>query len=545
LSEKELFVSLPKIQKYKNMKTHSLLLFLLLSATPLLAQREDDLYSLWYGSVAEYEGEGQYCMAPVNLMQQRNGDFFIATDFAMEPYSAQLLPVYLGNVFYKVSSSDYTLTDSLFQAVTDTVWPPYYLFARNPQGEGNIRANLEYDEESNSTFLRICHFYDDSYYINHEEDILSLLCEGRAYDEKNGYLMDCRGDIIVKYSVSSGGWVYDNYMARFGIDGTLKHRALFPENQGVVIPNMRVLEESPLQYYQWRGYNDNNLAIQVIDSAFHLQNTAVVNKLINEVPLPDTSGWVEYEYLDFGNDTEVIPLGGDEVLIAAQYVHDTGFDPMMADRGVAVAKYDMRTMQREGLVIFNDYPGWDNGANCLGLKRMSDGSVYFLYKGDGYPAETIIIVKMDADLNIEWKRFCKIVDIVLPSPLSYPILYDDGQGEEKGIAWTATGTRTSVEGYILILFLIHHDGTVGISESGITARPYAFYPNPVHSQLHMAFSPDVQPAQVELYDMQGRLVGSQRNSFEYVDMSPLSTGIYLMRVVMKDGQVYTEKVVKE
>ena len=68
---------------------------------------------------------------------------------------------------------------------------------------------------------------------------------------------------------------------------------------------------------------------------------------------------------------------------------------------------------------------------------------------------------------------------------------------------------------------------------------------PVKEQLQMQFSPDVQPAQVELYDLQGRLVRTQCNSFEQIDLGQLPTGTYTMRVIMEDGKAYSDKVVKE
>ena len=76
-------------------------------------------------------------------------------------------------------------------------------------------------------------------------------------------------------------------------------------------------------------------------------------------------------------------------------------------------------------------------------------------------------------------------------------------------------------------------------------RPYMFYPNPAQDQLRLQYSPDVQPTRVELYDLQGRLVRSQGSAFESVDMGQLPTGTYTMSVIMDDGQVFSDKVVKE
>ena len=155
-------------------------------------------------------------------------------------------------------------------------------------------------------------------------------------------------------------------------------------------------------------------------------------------------------------------------------------------------------------------------------------------------------MKMDTDFNVEWKRFFKTDNIrfVWGIPLFSPILYEDEQGEEQGVSWAAGGTDANNATY-LIYFFLNHDGTVSINESGIEVRPYAFYPNPTREQLYMHFSPDVQPKQIELYDLQGRLVRTQSKAFESIHMSQLPTGTYTMRVIMEDGKAYSDKVVKE
>jgi len=64
-------------------------------------------------------------------------------------------------------------------------------------------------------------------------------------------------------------------------------------------------------------------------------------------------------------------------------------------------------------------------------------------------------------------------------------------------------------------------------------------------KIHINYSPDVQPKQIELYDLQGRSVRVQNIGFEGVDMSRLPVGTYMMRVTLEDGKVFSEKVVKE
>jgi hypothetical protein len=195
-------------------------------------------------------------------------------------------------------------------------------------------------------------------------------------------------------------------------------------------------------------------------------------------------------------------------------------------------------------IVFNDYPGIYKPAECLGLKIMTDGTVYFLYKEEGYPDASFIAVKMDTNLNVEWKRFCKTDDIVM-SWLQYPILCKDEQGEEKSIAWVGSARKEGCDDTGFVFLYLNHDGTVGTSDGGIEVRPYCFYPNPTQDMLRMQYSPDVQPARVELYDLQGRLVRTQSKAFESIDMSQLPAGTYTLRVTLEDGSAYSDKVVKE
>ena len=491
-----------------------------------------ELYSL------VHQDMGGYGFGIESVAQQRDGDIIAVTTIYQ-------YPVILGNIFYKMSPESLSVTDSVF--VADTL-PPYYFFFRNPHGEGNLRTNLEYVEEVDSTYVRICHFSDNGFQINHDEDVMVALRKGIAYDEVDSYMIDCWGDIIMKYAIDRPDGNYDTYIARLDPDGTLKNQGLLYENRSAQLPRLRLFKESPLQYYQW-GYANadigpgKNLAVHVIDSLFN-KNTVVLNKILRAETIG--VGMVAYEWLRIGN-TDVIPIGGDEILVASKYESDTNFYPMTAEYGVAVAKFDIRTMQLKDYIVFNDYPGYYHEAQCLGIKQMPDGTVYFMYNEEGYPEESVIVVKMDTDLNVDSKRFFKTENVAMSgSQQPFVFLNEDEQGEVKGIAWVGYGKNTNTDQYGLTYFLLNHDGPVnGMDKFGIEARPYCFYPNPAHDQLQMQYSPDVQPAQVELYDLQGRLVRTQRGNFEHIDMGQLPAGTYTMRVVMEDGKSYLDKVVKE
>ena len=510
------------------MKKHLLLLFFALAALAMRAQN-NDMYAIlfhnWPGINLSFEG----------LMQQHDGDFII------DAWAIEITPNYdeipWGHAFYKISSTTPNITDSLFIAVI--ALQHNFYFTPNPHGEGNIRTHVEYHEECDSTFLRISHFSDNDLNVNPEEDVVVPLCEGFA--SGRGSCVDSNGQLILQYYKERDNMHYDEYAVRFGFDGTMKSRALLSENEiyGQGVGCLHILKESPMKYYQWGGaktYNHcwENILVYTLDSLFS-RNPVIISSIISE----------EDEYIYFDGDSEVIPAGGDDVLIGAKYVHETNpEDPMENEYGVIVAKYDLRTMQLMDYIVFNDYPGIYKPAECLGLKIMTDGTVYFLYKEEGYPDASFIAVKMDTDLNVEWKRFCKTDDIVM-SWLQYPILCKDEQGEEKSIAWVGSARKEGCDDTGFVFLYLNHDGTVGTSEGGIEVRPYCFYPNPTQDMLRMQYSPDVQPARVELYDLQVRLVRTQSKAFESIDMSQLPAGTYTLRVTLEDGKTYSDKVVKE
>ena len=525
------------------MKKILLLFVFAIAATNLHAQEKADFYSILY-----HEIPGHF-FNRIGLMHQHDGSIILNNYIFQRTESWQ--SILLGKALYKTSPISLTITDSLFIADTSSSCAYFIDFITpNPQGEGNIRASFEYHENCDSTFIRICHFPDDDLNINHEEDILTPLCDGYAYGGLNS-VVDCWGDLIMRYYKDRSDLCldcYDSYMARISPDGTLKYQdTLFTGDFYPINPSLRTLKESPLQYYQWgspdHDPDNNDLAICVIDSLFNT-NVVVINYVFSEEVI--NSNQIAYKYFCLNGDTQVIPIGEDEILVAAEYVSDTNFHGA-AEYGVAVVKYDLRTMQQKGYVLFDDHTGGHNGqAQCMDIKKMSDGTVYFIYKENGYPAESVQIVKMDTDLNMDWKRFCKTDNIDIFPMGGHSILYKDEQGEEQGIAWMGGGKTTgSNYGDNLVLFLLNHDGPVGLENYGIEVRPYAFYPNPAKERLHFEYSPDVQPAKVELYDLQGRLVGTQRSNFEDINVGQLPAGTYTLRVTMEDGKAYSDKAVKE
>ena len=149
------------------------------------------------------------------------------------------------------------------------------------------------------------------------------------------------------------------------------------------------------------------------------------------------------------------------------------------------------------------------------------------------------VTKYTDDLAIVWRKTFSLHDTHFV-PNGIVATHDGG----CFIAGTATneGAYIGINGWFALK--IGADGTVGSGEITVKDDVF-FYPNPVKDMLHLCTPPDVQPKQVELYDLQGRLVRSQGNTFETIDLGQLPAGTYTLRVTMQDGQTFSDKVVKE
>ncbi len=91
---------------------------------------------------------------------------------------------------------------------------------------------------------------------------------------------------------------------------------------------------------------------------------------------------------------------------------------------------------------------------------------------------------------------------------------------------------------------VNPEGLVG-SEEIIVNDLVIFYPNPVTDALQLHCPPGTKPVRVELYDVEGRQVLTQQTDLERIGMEGFSPGLYTLRVILDDGTVYTDKLVKQ
>ena len=225
-----------------------------------------------------------------------------------------------------------------------------------------------------------------------------------------------------------------------------------------------------------------------------------------------------------------------------------GWSPGLYDEVIVSMKLD----QNDSIVALSFIPHDSDSvralAFCHGMDKSDEGAFFvcngvydrivWQYQGEIDGLNRFTVTKTDADANIIWSRFYEDGEHVF-HPCSVMATSDEGC-LVTGRYWTLDKS----EAYLFVLKFFA-DGSLSVPKMEKFVRPYCFYPNPAKDQLRMQFSPDVQPKQVELYDLRGLLVRVQSDGFENIEMSRLPEGTYMMRVTLKDGKVFSEKVVKE
>ena len=194
------------------------------------------------------------------------------------------------------------------------------------------------------------------------------------------------------------------------------------------------------------------------------------------------------------------------------------------------------------------------GSTCMDL--VGDDSFYFYHTvgaphGTGYDwMNCFVVTKMDIDGNVIWQRYWDRYHPEHGMKVYYPNFITTTSDE--GCLVSGYSYYSDIYGSVrygsnpeIFMLKFFSDGTLSVPDMEAFVRPYAYWPNPAQDELHLQYSPDVTPTQIELHDLQGRMVRSQRNGLESLNLQGLSSGTYTMRVTLAGGKVFTDKVVKE
>ena len=403
-----------------------------------------------------------------------------------------------GRCLLKVSYDEARVVDSVID-YDSYIKSQNYLFDHNPNGEDCIFARIKSDIGGDSLCIS-----------RYDENFVSVCANVSVpLEEEAGYqTYYCLGndDFIMSYDVLD---LNGTFFSRYGFDGTLKNKVFYHDS---VCPihtyqggRLKVWNQERTEYLVC-GIGQGKFAYILMDSTLNIIDSATIYS--NASP----------HFMDsYDNDIENMD---DETYLLATHYRDVIRD------GILLAK---RSKTTHGNLKRINFPEADNQhQRIIGLGRSGNGDYYLVYKD-----ADLQVLRFDSDLNIIWERTYS-----LPDGYYYPSCMkalNNGGLAIGGMQTTGT----------VFMLIVNDDGTTDTPEMEGFVRPFMFYPNPAQDQLHLQYSPDVTPAQIELYDLQGRLVRMQSKSLESVDLQGLTARQYLMKVTMEDGKSYSDKVVKK
>ena len=475
----------------------------------------------------------------LSLVEKPNGDILADMYFRIKDPSTHAY-VNVRNGFYTLSKQGFCVADSTFlEANPDIIednTSSIPLLALNPEGEGYIYVKFLNNRVSSPgwdgfTWLEIYHADEN---LNFEAEPTMVPLEDTHIEASKGIILENDENLVVRYVLNRVP-----VLARIGLDGTLKDKQPLPDlfhGEEWNINGIVAYTDSPREYaiYGWdtTPEGDTTFLFHVVDSLFNLKET---------VAIENNQTW-PYRY--FNNMISMLPYDDETYYVVSQFTKETS---EQYRNGLRIVKYDKASHEELGETLFISQPIYTYLGYCafpIDLQKSYDGSLYLGYRTCGYAqGGSYCIVRLDTDLNTVWQRFFHAVSFYETFSFNRMKVLDKG---------VLIGAQHGYNNYMYngdypynTIFWLINDEYDDLEDQNVPIRPYAYYPNPAQSALHLQYSPDVQPACIELYDLQGRLVHKQNRGLEQIGLQGLTSGQYLIRVTMEDGKAYTDKVVKE
>ena len=452
-----------------------------------------------------------------NLLDHHNmGGYYVGFENLTEMHDGQLMAnVVLSNsagqgdygyCHLKVSRDDAQVLDSIIVEDNNIEYRSL-LFEPNRHGDDYVFVRFVRDATHGDS-LRISR-YDESF-APVSADVSIPLDETVSYQTRF-----CQGnnDFIVAYgAVGLGGMVF----SRYGFDGELKNKVFYHDSVCPISKFMdgrlKVWNEAGTEYLLC-GTGQGRFAYWILDSTLNVIDSATFKAY-------EGQGSLQF----FSNkDNDVVNVDNETYLVATHYT--AYYD------GITVLKRDKATHENVKRLNFKqEHP---IGQWIVGMDRSSDGAFYLAFW-----EEYLKVVKFDEDLNILWE--CVYDDMPNTGTCYSNKMKTLTHG---GLAIGGFQASGGINNEVFVLVINDENTSASVKEAEF--RPYTCWPNPAQDQLHLQFSPEAQPKQIELYDLQGRLVSKQTKGLESLNMADLPAGAYMMRVVLEDGKTYSDKVVKE
>jgi len=466
-------------------------------------------------SALENYSFGWYIQYMENLVELQDGNILTCTRL-LNVDSAKDYSEDYGYCLLKLNREDASIMDSIFLPDDYT---NFFLLEPHPTTDGYLFINQAYDFQTASNFLKIRHFYDNLTF----DDVVTAPLIDTVYGGTDQFLLEENNFIMIS-GREDGSWICQ----RFGFDGTLKNRTVFPESvhHCEFRTGIKVWNESPKEYVAW-GYTPGsqaNFYYHILDSLLNIRET---------VALEHTP---QYPNIWFGHDDNALESIDENTYLLATPFEAGNWTSPDYKVGVQVTKRDKATHTNLKTMYFSFEAsgGAVVGASpyVVDVRQTEEGYIYLAF-GDLTGINRFSVALLDSDLNVLWQQYYLNLE---PFDFMYrmKVLNDGGLG--------LVGFNPSAAKVFALFINNDYDA---LDEQDIIIRPYTFYPNPAQSEVHLSYSPDVQPARIELYDLQGRLLHTQTQNLESIGLEGFAIGQYLMKVVLQDGKTFTDKVMKK
>ena len=421
-----------------------------------------------------------------------------------------------GSMFYKISMEG-DLLDSLLVLLDDV--PLRTFFEPVPGNNGQyLYGRFERAGNDSTTVLRMT-FIDDNLCIINDISVMLGNYQGHAILSTSDMFIDPNGDIIASFVRNKC-----IHMLRIGIDGELKFQKQLPElgysSLSVQARHTGVYSEYPLRYsFLVERMTSNPVSeVHIMDSLFEEVEVHPYNNLTTQPSIHFISGM--QEHLAMYDESSYLYTS-----------RATGTINNQTHFFTALARYN-RSHNLLGYKLFDED---DFNISPIKATTAAPDTIYYSYMTTTGNNNQLALACLDADLEIRWIRYVYNPDC-FHWATTMTVLHDGK---------VAIGSYKYGQNPGRIFVAVIQDELWDVDEKPFIIRPYSYYPNPAQNELHLQYSPDVKPTQVELYDLQGRLVHSQSDGLESISLQGLSAGQYFMKVTLENGKVFTDKVVKE
>lgn len=422
-------------------------------------------------------------------------------------------------------NSQAELIDSTFVAFTD--YTSFSMLFENPHENDNyIFADFVYNQEEGISYYKGIMF-DDDLNITQQINVPVDIEQFRGYNYRY-FIDEISNDIIICYKIPNE---YRYIYFRMDVYGEVKayeeSNLIDYEKMDMVTHPFFIYNQEPLQYgcYFRNCIYEGNLVIY---------NGSISMVILDEnMNLLDLKRMHSFEGTSFFNGSvQIKGLRDNTILIAAPVSRANSFY-------MQLTKFDQDLNQ---LDYYRSSPiGSVDELKNDAIVECDDGSIYLMWTGEDRDSTPwrywFEIARFNNELDLLWENHIEVTN-----PL-FPIIYSASELDEGNMAACGAGSLNdpNVSDYTTVAYIFNNNG-VSVSELSSSDNPFTLYPNPAGDNVSVRFAEGAGCEMVEIYSLDGRRCHAQNFNLESIDLSGLSSGVYMMKVVMNNGEVFTEKI---